>query len=214
MQHFSNSDIQSWSRFYRANFINCLSGYKPVSLIGTVNAQGQPNLAIFSNIVHLGADPALIGFINRPEQATPHTLQNIRHTQHFTINHIQTSFVAAAHQTSARYGAEQNEFVETGLEPLFRSECKAPFVQQSHLQYALELAEILPITLNNTFLVIGRVTDVYMKEGMLQEDGFIALDKGGSIVSAGMDGYATVQPKLRYSYAKPGIAPQELTVEK
>ena len=53
--------IESWERFYRANFINCLSGFKPVSLLGTINQQGQTNLGVFSNIIHIGADPALVG---------------------------------------------------------------------------------------------------------------------------------------------------------
>ena len=107
MQHFTINEIKEWDRFYRANFINSLQGFKPVSLLGTVNENGQPNLAIFSNIVHLGADPALIGFINRPVEAAPHTLHNIEVTGQYTINHIQPSFVAAAHQTSAKYPADQ-----------------------------------------------------------------------------------------------------------
>ena len=75
---YSIAEIQSWDRFTRANFINTLSGFKSLSLIGTVNGKGISNLAIFSNIVHLGADPALIGFINRPLEAAPHTLQSIQ----------------------------------------------------------------------------------------------------------------------------------------
>ncbi len=57
-KHFSLSELQTWDRFTRANFINSLSGFKSLSLIGTVNGNGVSNLAVFSNIVHLGADPA------------------------------------------------------------------------------------------------------------------------------------------------------------
>jgi len=32
-------EFQQWERFYRANFINSLSGYKSASLIGTCNAE-------------------------------------------------------------------------------------------------------------------------------------------------------------------------------
>mgnify|MGYP000101847624 CR=1 FL=1 len=60
MQYFSINEIKEWDRFYRANFINSLQGFKPACLLGTVNERGQPNLAIFSNIVHIGADPALM----------------------------------------------------------------------------------------------------------------------------------------------------------
>jgi hypothetical protein len=73
MKHFTIQEIKGWDRFYRGNFINSISGFKSVSLIGSVDRNHNANLAIFSNIVHLGADPALIGFINRPREASPHT---------------------------------------------------------------------------------------------------------------------------------------------
>ena len=43
MQQFTPAEWQSWERFYRANFINSLTGFKSASLIGTINAQGVPN---------------------------------------------------------------------------------------------------------------------------------------------------------------------------
>ncbi|HAC24022.1 MAG TPA: hypothetical protein DCE81_03810 [Cytophagales bacterium] len=77
MLSISSTTLQSWERFYRANFVNSLTGFKSVSIIGTINAAGQTNMAIFSSLVHIGSDPALIGFINRPVTAAPHTLANI-----------------------------------------------------------------------------------------------------------------------------------------
>lgn len=210
MQHYSIETIKTWDRFYRGNFINSLQGFKPVSLIGTVNKSGQPNLAIFSNIVHLGADPALIGFINRPLEAAPHTLQNIEATGGYSINHIQSSFVAAAHQTSAKYAADQNEFTETGLTAVFKENFNAPFVAESIIQYALQLVEIVPIHHNKTFLVIGTITSVYLSEDLVLADGFIDVQKAGSLVSLGIDGYYATKPVARYEYAKPGKVPVKI----
>lgn len=213
MQHFSINEIKEWGRFYRANFINSLQGFKPVSLLGTVNENGQPNLAIFSNIVHLGADPALIGFINRPVEAAPHTLHNIEVTGEYTINHIQPSFVAAAHQTSAKYPVDQNEFVATGLTPLFMENCKAPFVAESAIKYGLQLVEIVHITHNHTFLVIGTIAHVLLEDGLIQQDGFIDAHKAKSITSLGIDGYFSTEPVGRYEYAKPGKGPNKLPMD-
>ena len=204
MQHYNINEIKAWDRFYRTNFINSLQGFKPVSLIGTVNKSGQPNLAVFSNIVHLGADPALIGFINRPLEAAPHTIQNIEATGEYTINHIQSSFIEAAHQTSAKYAADQDEFAATGLTPIFKENFKAPFVAESKIQYALQLVEIVPIHHNKTFLVIGTITGVFLEEGLVQTDGFIDVQKAGSVASLGIDGYYATTPIARYEYAKPG----------
>ncbi len=204
MQYFSIDEIKGWDRFYRANFINSLQGFKPVSLLGTLSENGMPNLAIFSNIIHIGADPALIGFINRPVEAAPHTIRNIELTKQFTINHIQASFVAAAHQTSAKYSADQNEFEETGLQTFFLENFKAPFVAESEIKYGLELVEIVPITHNNTFLVIGSITHVLLKEGLVHQDGFIDANRAQTITSLGLDGYYSTEPIARFEYAKPG----------
>src|ERR1700712_843013 len=128
MQHFNCNTIKSWERFYRANFINSLTGFKPVSLIGTANKDGVTNLAIFSSIVHLGSDPALIGYINRPLASAPHTIDNIKATGVYTINHILPSFVEKAHQTSAKYETGISEFDAVGLTPVFKEGVIAPFV--------------------------------------------------------------------------------------
>ena len=210
MPSYNISDIESWERFYRANFINTLTGFKSVSLIGTVNKAGQANLAIFSSIVHIGSNPPLIGYINRPINAAPHTLANIMETGVYTINHIHPSFLQQAHQTSAKYDRGISEFEEVGLTTEFQEKIAAPFVKESNIKYALSLQEIIPIKLNDTFLVIGKVISIVIEKNIVSEDGFIHLDKESSICSNGIDGYYTTKLIERYHYAKPGIQPQKL----
>jgi flavin reductase (DIM6/NTAB) family NADH-FMN oxidoreductase RutF len=205
MKHLSIDTIKTRERFYRANFINCLSGFKAANLIGTVNNVGQPNLAIFSSVVHLGSDPALIGFINRPLAAAPHTIQNIQATGVYTINHINPSFVEKAHQTSAKYPVEINEFEAVGLQSQFIEGIIAPFVADSLVKYALQLVEIVPIKHNNTFLVIGAITDVLLDDTLVANDGFIALENAGSMACLGVDAYYTPEKLARYGYAKPAL---------
>jgi flavin reductase (DIM6/NTAB) family NADH-FMN oxidoreductase RutF len=201
VKHYTIAEIQGWSRIYRANFVNSLSGFKPVSLIASVNKAGQPNLAIFSNIVHLGADPALIGFINRPKEAAPHTIRNIEESGFYTINHILPAFVEKAHQTSAKYTDEVNEFDAVGLTAVHKDGFSVPYVAESHVQMALSLSEIIPLS-NGTYLVVGSLEHAYVNEQAVASDGFIELSKEGSIVSAGLDAYYTTTPLQRFSYAK------------
>lgn len=203
MQHITIDTIKTWERFYRANFINCLTGFKAVSLIATVNAGGQPNLGVFSSVVHLGSDPALIGFINRPLAAAPHTIDNIKATGVYTINHIHPTIAAQAHQSSAKYAVEVNEFTEVGLTEMYLPNVVAPFVQESNVKYALSLVEIVPITHNNTFLVIGKVMDVMLADNLIKDDGFLALEQAESLASLGVDAYYTAQKLARFGYAKP-----------
>jgi len=210
MASFNSFDIESWERFYRANFVNCLTGFKSVNLIGTVNERGQPNLGIFSSIVHIGSNPPLVGYINRPVSAAPHTMANIQATKVYTINHIDPSFVKQAHQTSARYEAGISEFAEVGLTAEFQENMPAPFVKESHIKYALSLQQIIPIELNDTFLVIGKVISIHLDSEIVSADGFLNLEKAATICSNGLDGYYTTELLNRFSYAKPGIEPEKI----
>ncbi|MEY3433598.1 MAG: hypothetical protein RL131_1534 [Bacteroidota bacterium] len=202
MKHFGLSELQAWDRFYRGNFVNSLSGFKPASLIGTVNREGIQNLAIFSNIVHLGADPALIGFINRPREAAPHTLANIEATGQYSINHIHADFADKAHQTSAKYPQGMSEFSAVGLSPHVFEDFKAPFVSESKIQFGLELDEIIPLKQNSTYLVVGKLIHAFVDESLISDDGFIDASKAMDVVSLGLDAYYTTSPLARYAYAK------------
>ncbi len=203
MKAFAFREINTWERFYRANFINSLTGFKSVSLIGTADLSGNTNLAVFSSVVHIGSDPPLIGFINRPKKAAPHTIANIEATGQYTINHIKPQFARQAHQTSAKYPVGVSEFEQVGLAMEFVENVTAPFVKESSVKYALSLQQIIPITLNETFLVIGKVEVVMIEDHILNADGFLELDKCETICSNGIDSYYATQHLLRLPYAKP-----------
>ncbi|WP_223787246.1 flavin reductase [Marinicella meishanensis] len=85
-----NADqIQQMDRIKRLNFINAITGIKPANLIGSNSPKHGSNLAIFSSVVHLGSNPALLGFITRPTGEVPrNTLENIEATGYYTINHV------------------------------------------------------------------------------------------------------------------------------
>jgi flavin reductase (DIM6/NTAB) family NADH-FMN oxidoreductase RutF len=199
MANFPASLIQTWERSYRSNFVNSLTGFKSVSLVGTANEAGLTNLGIFSSIVHIGSNPPLIGFINRPDTGNSHTLTNIRSTGVYTLNHIQNSFLTQAHQTSEKYPAGISEFEQVGLTPEYVQGITAPFVKESSIKYALSLKEIIPIYLNNTSLVIGTILEVQIEGNVLGDDGFIELDKAYSICSNGNDAYYETKLVNRYT---------------
>ena len=80
MKHFNLEDIENMSNLYRLNLINSVTGYKSAHLIGTVSSEGYENLAVFSSVVHLGSNPALIGIILRPTSVPRHTHSNMKST--------------------------------------------------------------------------------------------------------------------------------------
>jgi len=128
--HLTKKELQKTHRIKRLNLINACTGIKPANLIGTIAKNGQENLAIFSSIVHLGSNPALIGFILRPEgEVRRDTFENIRETGVYTINHIGQSFVKKAHYTSAKFNQEVSEFERCKLKSEYIAGFQAPFVQ-------------------------------------------------------------------------------------
>lgn len=196
------SDFSNFSRFYRANLINSITGYKPAMLIGTQDINGKHNLAIFSSVVHLGADPALIGFIQRPVGVSGDTFRNIEATGIYTINHVHASFVEHAHYTSARFDSDISEFDACKLTPEFVEGFKAPFVKESLVKMGLELVEVIPIMHNDTKLVIGKINYLLIEEDCIREDGNVDLQKVQSICISGLENYHHVSPFRSFPYAK------------
>ncbi len=209
MQHFKLEDISNWERFFRANLINAITGYKTASLIGTVNEKGINNLGMFSSIIHLGADPALIGFIQRPITATSHTFKNILSTKYYTINQVSAHMLHKAHYTSAKFNAEQSEFELCNLTVQHVPNFVAPFVAESKVKIGVELVEVIPITHNNTQLVIGSLQHILLDEEIISTDGNLNLAGADTVVVAGLEQYYKVQPLVQLGYAKAEQLPEQ-----
>ena len=196
------SDLLQMEQRKRAHLINSVGGFKNVCLIGTVDKIGQTNLAIFSSIVHIGANPPLISFIMRPDSVERHTLANILETGSYTINHLNESIYKQAHQSSARYAKEVSEFDATGLSTEYKANCKAPFVKESNVQLELDFKQRIDLTINNTIMIIGEIKNIYCPEGCMQEDGFLDIEKAGTITCSGLDSYHLSKSLARLPYAK------------
>jgi flavin reductase (DIM6/NTAB) family NADH-FMN oxidoreductase RutF len=202
MKQYTIEAIKNLDRIYRANFINSITGFKPGNLIGTINKEGIPNLAIFSSVVHLGADPALIGFIQRPLTDTSHTYKNIMDNGVYTINHIHHAIAENAHYTSAKFADGISEFDACGLEAQYIENFAAPFVKESRIKIGLELVETISIKHNNTILVIGSIQHILLADDLQEQDGTINLAIAGTIACSGLDTYYTATKLAQYPYAK------------
>lgn len=193
---------------FRKNFINSITGFKSVALIGTKNESGTSNLAIFSQIFHVGANPPLIGIVFRPNVVARHTFSNILATKYFTINHLTEDFVNKAHHTSARW--EGSEFQHCGLSEIYLEDFPAPFVGESQLQIGCSFKERLDVQSNGTHILIGAIERVNLIENAIGEDGFVDLQQLGTLTSAGLDAYYATELVDRLSYAKPGHKPTSI----
>jgi flavin reductase (DIM6/NTAB) family NADH-FMN oxidoreductase RutF len=200
--HLTGADLEHYDRFYRANLINSITGYKPAMLIGTQNNEGQNNLAIFSSVVHLGADPALVGFIQRPVGVSGDTFRNIMANGVYTINHVHEGFIEKAHYTSAKFESGISEFDACKLTPYYIEGFSAPFVSESRVRLGMELVEVVPIIHNNTRLVIGKIRHIIIDPDCLEDNGNINLGKLNTVAVSGLENYHQVRKLKSFPYAK------------
>jgi flavin reductase (DIM6/NTAB) family NADH-FMN oxidoreductase RutF len=196
-------EIELLEQRYRTAFINSLAGFRQAVLVGTKSATGNTNLAIFNSLIHLGANPALFGLISRPDSVQRDTLQNILDTKEYTLNFVQAAHYKKAHQTSARYEKDISEFENVGFVPFYYTGCSAPFVEDAVVKIAMKFEESIPITLNNTVLVIGSIMQVDLNDEIVGEDGFVNLSASEVLISQGLDAYFVSKEIGRLPYAKP-----------
>ena len=181
-----------------------------ISLIRRTNNEGQENLAIFNSLIHIGANPALCAFIVRPDVSPRHTLENIIETGYYTINHLNFDIYKSAHQTSARYPRESSEYEATGLKTEYISGFFSPFVAESKVKFGCEFVQRINIELNGTSLIIGKIVQISVPENCILEDGFVDIEKAGSLTVSGLDSYHSTSRIARLSYAKPNKFPEEI----
>jgi len=210
LSYFSEIDIINMEVRKRAAFINSLTGFKSASLIGTIDNNKKTNLSIFSSVFHLGSNPALVGFINRPDSVERHTLENIMQTKCYTINHINQHIFKQAHQTSARYPKDISEFDATGLTAEFGKNLIAPYVKESRIKYGLELLEKHELKINGTVLIVGKVIEIMLPESSLHYDGSIDIESAETIAISGLDSYHFTNRMAKLSYAKTDKMPVEI----
>lgn len=201
---FTLSDISSWDQKYRIRFINSISGYKSVNLIGTRNPKGQTNVAIFNSVVHIGASPPLIGFVMRPVTVERHTYANIIETGTYTINHVHKSFLKQAHFTSASFASDESEFDKCNLTAEYLDDFPAPFVGESKIKIGLALREDILIRSNGTRLIIGEIQNISVADEIIEADGQLDLEAAHTVCVTGLNQYSSVSKftKLGPAYAE------------
>ncbi|MFT7548798.1 MAG: flavin reductase (DIM6/NTAB) family NADH-FMN oxidoreductase RutF [Candidatus Azotimanducaceae bacterium] len=199
----TKNNITALENHERALFINSLSGFKSANLVGTADATQRSNLAIISSVVHLGANPPLLGMVIRPHTVPRGTLENILDIGVYTLNHVHEDIYQQAHQTSARYPEDVSEFDEVGFTEQWEDGFNAPFVEESRIKMGMEFREKHTLDINGTEFVIGEIVSIEMPDEFVGEDGFVSLEKAGTVAVSSLDTYHSTKTLASLSYAKP-----------
>ncbi|MBC8033142.1 MAG: flavin reductase [Chitinophagaceae bacterium] len=210
---YTFGEIMALEQRYRATLVNSLGGFKSLVLIGTKSKAGTTNLAIFNSFFHIGANPPLFGFIVRPDSAERHTLANIMDTGIFTVNHVHEDFYKKAHQCSARYASNISEFEAVGLEEEYLQDFAAPYVKESRVKIGAELRERKDLSINGTILMLAQILYVSFPNQCMMPDGFLNLEKAGTLTCSGLDSYHTTNSIARLTYAKTDKLPDVISLK-
>lgn len=201
--YLDSKKINKLNKFYRANLINSIVGIKQASLIGTVSKNKIANVAIFSSIVHLGSNPALIGLFTRPVTIPPkQTLNNILEMKDFTINHLNNTINIRGHSTSYKFERNESEFKECLLTEKYIENFNAPFVKESNISFGLSYIRHEKIKENGVVFIIGSLKHILVNNNNITNNGEIDLSGLDSIGVSGNNTYYKLSKNQSLEYIK------------
>ncbi len=146
---------------------------RPIAFVGTLDANGQPNLSPFSFFNAFGANPPVIAFSPafRGSDGTPkHTLLNIKASGEFTVSVVSYSMVEQVSLASGDYAAGVDEFVKSGFTKLPSQKIRPFGVAESPMVMECKLLQHVPLGDGPASgnLLIGEVVMFHIKESAFE----------------------------------------------
>lgn len=178
---------------------------RPIALVGTVSADGRPNLAPFSFFAGVGSDPMTILFCpaNRDDGGEKDTLRNAKPVEEGGTGEFVVSVAVEGYAAGVAAAAEplaygQSEFELSGLTPVPGRVVRAPRVAESPAAFecrTVGLVRTNPGRPSGGNIVIGRVVHVYVRDGVVGER--LHIDQGiGAIGRMGGRWYCTTRQRF------------------
>ena len=138
----------------------------PVVLISTMDKNGIPNIAPWSNITPLlrPFDEIILASAIKRD-----TLSNIREMHEFVVNIPPSSMIEEVMISARNYPPEVDEFVETGLKPRPSTKIQTPGIEGCLAWAECTLTE--EILRENYSLIIGKVVHLEANDNFFNEAG-------------------------------------------
>ena len=201
--YFNKKNISNLEKYNKINLINSITGIKPALLVGTKSLEHGSNLAIFSSIVHISSNPPLLGFFLRTNKKIRRdTFENIIENNQYTFNHINSSFIKRAHNTSIKFEKTISEFDACKLTEGYIDGFVAPFVKESNVSIGMSLSEIIEMGCAESKLIIGEISHILFENDFLENDFSLNLEKTGSIGVCGLNHYYENKKNISLQYAR------------
>jgi flavin reductase (DIM6/NTAB) family NADH-FMN oxidoreductase RutF len=141
---------------------------RPIGWIGSISADGIPNLAPYSffNCVS-GAPPTFVFAPGRGGRKD--TLANVREVGEFTINIVTAEVVEAMNATAASHPADVDEFAEAGLTAVPSTSIRPPMVGECKANIECVVTQIVHVghPEHGSALVIGEAVEFHVAADLL-----------------------------------------------
>ena len=166
----------------------------PIAWVGSVDKNGNNNLAPFSFFNAFGANPPIIGFSPALSGRTglpKDSLLNVKETKEFTVSVVDDKLVEQASLSSCEYSKNIDEFVKAGVtkHPSVKikpfSVKESPFIMECKLYKIIELGN-KPASGN---LILGEVVYFHINESILEKENIINPYKINQVARSGGSWY-------------------------
>jgi flavin reductase (DIM6/NTAB) family NADH-FMN oxidoreductase RutF len=180
---------------------------RPIAFVGTLDAEGRPNLSPFSFFNAFGANPPVVAFspAYRGTDGTPkHTFLNIKATREFTVSVVTYSMVEQVSLASSDFEEGVDEFVKSGFTKLPSHKiqpfgvAESPMVMECRLLHHIDLGG-RPGSGN---LMIGEVVMFHIKDSAF-DGAYLNADRLDLVARMGGPLYCRASGSAVFTLAKP-----------
>ena len=78
-------------------------------------------------------------------------------------------------------------------------------MKESKIKIGLKYVEENEIKFNGTIFIVGEIVELILPEEIILKDGYVDIEKAGTIAISGLDNYHETKLIARLAYAKPGL---------
>ena len=192
MTHYlASEDFQHFDKRKRTALINSISGIRTAYIALSQNEQGAHNACTLTNVTHVGAHPAQMSVLFRPDNGKRHTLSNYRETKKLTLVCMPFDHAEVVHESSVNAPEGMFELDIIGAETIAVE--GRDILLPKHFMYAIELEYIEEFTLSNGCVyTVGTILGIHFGKGLqMLEDGQLTYSKPPTL-AIGLQQYASL----------------------
>ena len=172
---------------------------RAIGWISTVDVNGVPNLAPYSQFTNLTFDPpyVLVSINQGHLQNRKDTTENIEQTGEFVHNMVTYDLREAMNITAAEFPPGVDEFEAAGLTKAESVMVKPYRVAESPIQLECKYVQTIRLPgegrVGTADIIIGKVVGVHIKDEFITPDGKIDIVKIKPLARLGYSDYTTVE---------------------